>query len=168
VCGVVQPSRSPGRAFGDVVMVLFLAAQACDGVFTYIGIDRFGARIEGNPLIAFYVGLFGAAAAVAGAKLLAVICATALHVHERHKTLAVLTVMYLVVALLPWSVTLARAPHTLAFLLTRHARASPGTRLNAVDVRRRRQRTLSGRSNRGGRCRPHVWKGWHPRARRSC
>jgi len=112
----VQASRSPGRAFGDVVMVSFLVAQACDGVFTYIGIDRFGARIEGNPLIAFYIGVFGAAAAVVGAKLLAVVCATALHVNERHRTLAVLTIIYLFAALLPWSLMLNHPPYTLALL----------------------------------------------------
>ena len=38
--------------FGNLVIVLFLVAQALDGIFTYLGIQAFGLS-EGNPLIAY-------------------------------------------------------------------------------------------------------------------
>jgi len=44
---------SAGRSrFGDVVIVLFLLAQAADGVMTYVGVSTFGVSLEANPLLA--------------------------------------------------------------------------------------------------------------------
>ena len=45
--GIIRRSR-----FGDVALVAFLLAQACDGVLTYVGVSTYGVRIEGNPLLA--------------------------------------------------------------------------------------------------------------------
>jgi len=91
------------RLFGDVIWVLFIGAQAADGVFTYLGLRVFGVGMEGNPLISWYAATFGVGAALASAKLLAATCAAFLHLIGRHVTLAVLTIVYLVGAVWPWS-----------------------------------------------------------------
>ena len=91
------------RLFGDVIWVLFIGAQAADGVFTYLGLRVFGVGMEGNPLISWYAATFGIGAALASAKLLAATCAAFLHLVGRHVTLAVLTIVYLVGAVWPWS-----------------------------------------------------------------
>lgn len=105
------PSRVPAFAsrprswFGDVVFALFLCAQIVDGVFTYLGISNFG-WTEGNPLIAWYMHQFGLVPSLTGAKLMAVFCAVILHVLGYHKSLGLLTLLYLSVAILPWAVVL--------------------------------------------------------------
>lgn len=98
------PSHTRSR-FGDIVLVLFLCAQVVDGLFTYLGISNFG-WTEGNPLIAWYMQHFGVGLIVTAAKLLAVCCAVVLHLLAFHKMLAVLTLLYLSVAILPWSFVL--------------------------------------------------------------
>jgi hypothetical protein len=91
--------------FGDFVLVLFLCAQVLDGAFTYHGISRFGLS-EGNPVIAWYMGHFGVGPTVTVAKLVSTGCAIVLHVLAFHKMLALLTLMYLSLAILPWTVVL--------------------------------------------------------------
>jgi hypothetical protein len=97
-------ARSSGqpRLFGDVVWVLFIAAQAADGVCTYLGLRLFGIGMEGNPLIGWYAATFGIGPALASAKLLAATCAAFLHTVGRHVTLASLTIVYLIGAVWPW------------------------------------------------------------------
>lgn len=100
------PHLSESRSrFGDIVLVVFLCAQVVDGLFTYLGISNFG-WTEGNPLIAWYMQHFGVGVIVTAAKLLAVGCAVVLHLLAFHKMLAVLTLLYLSVAILPWSFVL--------------------------------------------------------------
>jgi hypothetical protein len=94
--------------FGDAVLVAFLLAQASDGALTYLGIASFGLRIEANPLIAWYVGTLGPALALIGAKMFATVCVTALHLHGRHVTVGVLTVVYLAMAVYPWVTVFAQ------------------------------------------------------------
>ena len=102
----VPPIRSPAPSrFGDIVLVLFLCSQVVDGLFTYLGISNFG-WTEGNPLIAWYMQHFGVGLIVTAAKLMAVGCAVVLHLLAFHKMLAVLTLIYLSVAILPWSFVL--------------------------------------------------------------
>ena len=91
------------RLFGDVIWVLFVVAQAADGVFTYLGLRTFGVAMEANPLLNWYVVTFGIGAALASAKLLAAACAAFLHRVGRHRTLASLTVLYLLGAVWPWT-----------------------------------------------------------------
>jgi uncharacterized membrane protein len=88
-----------------VVLATFLCAQVVDGLFTYLGISSFG-WTEGNPLIAWYMHRFGVVPSLTGAKLMASMCALILHVLGYHKMLAVLTLLYLSVAILPWTVVL--------------------------------------------------------------
>lgn len=99
---VLEPSRS---LFGDVIVVLFLVAQFLDGMFTYLGIAAFGVS-EGNPLIAHYIHRVGLGPSLAAAKLIAVACAIVLHLLGFHRVLALLTLVYLSLAIIPWAVVL--------------------------------------------------------------
>jgi hypothetical protein len=85
-----------------VVLGLFLAAQAFDGVFTYVAVGAYGLAAEGNALIATWMGLVGPAPALLGAKLLAAAGGILLYVRGVHRTLALLTLLYAVVAIAPW------------------------------------------------------------------
>jgi len=98
---------SPGRSrFGDVVIVLFLLAQAADGVMTYVGVTTLGTSLEANPVLASLMGIFGHGVTVTGAKLVASLLGISLHLVGVHRILAVLTGIYIVGALLPWVTTL--------------------------------------------------------------
>jgi hypothetical protein len=91
------------RLFGDAVWVLFVAAQAADGVCTYLGVHLFGIEVEGNPLIGWYAATFGIGTALLSAKFVATACAGFLHCLGRHRTLASLTLVYLFGAVWPWA-----------------------------------------------------------------
>ena len=39
--------------FGDIALLAFLITQACDGVFTYVGVSSYGLHMEANPLISW-------------------------------------------------------------------------------------------------------------------
>ena len=88
--------------FGDAVIVLFLLAQAADGVMTYVGVTTLGVHIEANPLLASLMVMFGQGTAVAGAKLVAAGLGISLHLVGVHRILAILTGIYMVGAVLPW------------------------------------------------------------------
>ena len=89
--------------FGDAVIVLFLCAQAADGVMTYAGVTTLGVHIEANPLLASLMVMFGQGAAVVGAKLVAAGLGISLHLVGVHRILAILTGIYMVAAVLPWA-----------------------------------------------------------------
>lgn len=98
---------SAGRSrFGDVVIVLFLFAQAADGVMTYVGVSTLGVSLEANPLLASLMAAFGQGAAVTGAKLAAAFLGISLHLVGVHRVLAALTALYVLAALVPWIATL--------------------------------------------------------------
>ena len=102
---VTQQNSSPPLsdvAFGNFVIVLFLVAQLLDGIFTYLGVAAFGLS-EGNPIIAYYMKHHGVGPSVTVAKVLAVACSMVLHLLGMHRTLALLTLMYLSLAVLPWT-----------------------------------------------------------------
>ena len=63
--------RRTGRdVFGDVALLVFLIAQASDGVLTYVGVSTYGLRIEANPLIGWLMSLIGQGAALATCRAL--------------------------------------------------------------------------------------------------
>ena len=100
-------SAGPKRSiFGDCVVLAFLLAQACDGVFTYVGMATFGPGIEGNPLLATLMTWMGGGAALFSAKLLAGSLGIALHLTGVHRIVAVLTGLYIVAAVVPWATVL--------------------------------------------------------------
>ena len=88
--------------FGDGVLLTFILAQAADGALTYLGVAT-GSAMEGNPLVAWYIAMFGAGVAVVGAKAMAIACGATLHMRAMHRTIGLLTILYLAAAVLPWS-----------------------------------------------------------------
>ena len=88
--------------FGDVALLVFLIAQASDGVLTYVGVSTYGRHIEANPLIGWLMTLIGQGAALATAKGAAVFFGIALHLSSVHRAVALLAVLYLAVAVFPW------------------------------------------------------------------
>jgi hypothetical protein len=96
---VVPPRRLTN---GEIVWLAFVTVQALDGMLSYIGVHSIGVVAEANPMLAWYVQVFGPAAAFIGAKLFAAACGALLHVHARHQALAALTALYLVFAIGPW------------------------------------------------------------------
>jgi hypothetical protein len=93
--------------FGDVVLLAFLAAQFCDGAFTYLGVHHFGLDIEANPIVGWYIAALGIGYALLATKAVAVACAAVLHLFARHNVIAVLTIFYLALAISPWVLLLA-------------------------------------------------------------
>ena len=88
--------------FGNVVVIAFLIAQACDGVFTYVGVSTYGMQAEANPLLAWLMAALGCAGGVAAAKAIAGGVGIALHLVSVHKVVAGLAVFYVALAVVPW------------------------------------------------------------------
>jgi uncharacterized membrane protein len=88
--------------FGDIALLVFLIAQASDGVLTYVGVSTYGLHIEANPLIGWLMSLIGQGAALATAKVAAGVFGIALHLSAVHRAVAVLAAFYLAVAVVPW------------------------------------------------------------------
>jgi len=103
---VWKRSQQPHTWFGDIVIIVFLAAQAVDGVFTYLGVVEFGPGVEANPVIASLMGVMGHGPALAAVKILAGSLGIALHLNGVHRVLALLTIFYLAGSVLPWSALL--------------------------------------------------------------
>jgi hypothetical protein len=93
-------------SFRAAILLAFVLVQCADAWLTAIGISRFGSAIEANPILAWYVSAFGAGVALGAAKLMAVGCAFALYFHAFHRTLTALTLLYVVVAIVPWMLAL--------------------------------------------------------------
>ena len=89
--------------FGDAVIVLFLLAQAADGVMTYVGVTTMGAQLEANPILLALMGSLGHGATVAGAKLFAGALGISLHLVGVHRVVALLTAVYVIGAVAPWA-----------------------------------------------------------------
>ncbi|MEO5819422.1 MAG: DUF5658 family protein [Vicinamibacteraceae bacterium] len=95
------------QRFGNTVIVLFFLAQALDGVLTYLGVSLLGRDVEGNPLLHWLMGAAGHGAALAIAKLSAAGFGIILHLASVHRAVAVLTLLYVTAAVLPWMAVLA-------------------------------------------------------------
>jgi hypothetical protein len=88
--------------FGRFVLIAFLAAQACDGILTYVGVGAYGIHMEANPLLAWLMASVGRGPALAMAKTAAGGFGIALHLTAVHRVVAVLTLFYVALAILPW------------------------------------------------------------------
>jgi hypothetical protein len=91
-----------GSKTGNIVVIVFLIAQACDGVLTYVGVSQYGLRIEGNPLLGWMMGAMGQGLALTTTKATAGAFGIALHLSAVHRVVAALAGFYLLVAVLPW------------------------------------------------------------------
>lgn len=85
-----------------VWLAIFVALQIADGVLTYAAVERFGTEAEGNPILATWIMLTGAAPALLGAKALACACGAVLYAAGVHGVLNGLSALYLVAAVGPW------------------------------------------------------------------
>lgn len=99
-------SRTGDSSFGDFAVLAFLCVQACDGILTYVGQAALGPGIEGNPLVASMMAMMGAGPALAGVKLMASSLGIVLHLFGAHRLLALLTAIYVVAAVVPWTAVL--------------------------------------------------------------
>ena len=89
-------------SFGNLVVIVFLLAQACDGVLTYVGVSVYGLHMEGNPILGWMMTAMGQGAALATAKAVAGGFGIALHLGSVHKVVAALAAFYVAVAIVPW------------------------------------------------------------------
>lgn len=90
----------------QLVFAAFLLTQILDGVLTYVGISVFGVAAEGNPILAWLMSSYGEVIALTGAKIVAALCGAALYLLAVDRLLAVLTLVYIGAALIPWAVVL--------------------------------------------------------------
>lgn len=102
-------NRSADSRFGNAVVLVFVLAQALDGVLTYVGVSSVGHMTEGNPLVAGLVGSLGLGPALVSAKLWACGLGAALHLSGTHRLVALLAAVYFVAAIVPWTAILAVA-----------------------------------------------------------
>ena len=92
--------------FGNLAVVVFLVAQALDGILTYVGVATYGAQAEGNPFIGWLMASVGQVAGLATAKVAAGFFGVVLHLAAVHRAVAALAAFYLAAAVLPWIVVL--------------------------------------------------------------
>ncbi|MFI5079098.1 MAG: hypothetical protein ACHQRO_17230 [Vicinamibacteria bacterium] len=93
--------------FGNAVIILFFVSQALDGALTYLGVTILGRDVEGNPLLHWLMGAAGHGPALALAKLSAAGFGIVLHLASVHRAVAILTLLYLGAAVVPWMAVLA-------------------------------------------------------------
>jgi uncharacterized membrane protein len=93
--------------FGNTVIILFFLAQALDGALTYVGVTLLGRDIEGNPLLHWLMGAAGYGPTLAMAKLSAAGFGIILHLAAVHRAVALLTLLYVTAAVVPWVAVLA-------------------------------------------------------------
>ena len=89
--------------FGDLVVIGFLCAQVLDGVFTYLGMTMWGPSVEANPIVSSAVSFAGVGVGLSAVKLTAIAFGIVLHRRRVHLLLALLTAIYIAVAILPWT-----------------------------------------------------------------
>lgn len=86
----------------QLIIAIFLVAQASDGLLTYAAVMLFGISAEGNPLLATWMAFVGPERAIVGAKLLAGGCGVLLHCLGVDRALVALTALYGIAAIGPW------------------------------------------------------------------
>ena len=99
-------SMHPRMLGHQLVFAAFLLTQILDGVFTYTGVSVFGIAAEGNPVLVWLMTSYGEVIALAGAKTLAAGCGIALYLLAVDRLLAMLTLVYIGAALIPWTLVL--------------------------------------------------------------
>jgi hypothetical protein len=92
--------------FGNLAVIGFLLVQFLDGVYTYLGFSIWGLNIEANPLIRAAVGMVGPGTGLALAKLVAISFGMVLHLRRVHHVVAILTAIYLILSIVPWTTLL--------------------------------------------------------------
>ncbi len=92
--------------FGNLAVIGFMLVQYLDGLYTYAGFAIWGLNIEANPLIRGAVAAVGPATGLAVAKLVAIGFGVILHLRRVHSVVAILTGVYLILSIVPWTALL--------------------------------------------------------------
>ncbi len=87
-----------------LVLLLFLAAQLFDGLFTYVAVSAVGTHAEGNVILAAWMNLLGPGPTLFAAKLVAAAAGVFVYTRGMHRLLAGLTALYGLMAIGPWLV----------------------------------------------------------------
>jgi Domain of unknown function (DUF5658) len=103
MAALVKAWDEPRSRFGDLVVVGFMLMQCLDAVFTYLGVSIWGPTIEANPIISSAMAVGGVVAGLGSAKLVAIGFGMLLHLRRVHNLVALLTIVYFAVAILPWT-----------------------------------------------------------------
>ncbi len=85
-----------------LVLLLFLAVQAFDGIFTYVAVRALGPGMESNLLLASWMAAVGPVPTLLAAKSVAAGAGLLVHRHGLHELLAGLTLVYACLAIGPW------------------------------------------------------------------
>jgi hypothetical protein len=104
----VTGRQSADSRFGDLAVVCFLIVQCLDGILTYLGVTAWGPGVEANPLVGSVIAAVGLGAGLTAAKLVAIGFGVLLHLRRVHVIVAVLTALYVVLAIVPWALLLSR------------------------------------------------------------
>lgn len=91
-------------------LAIFIVLQLTDGALTYAAVDLYGPEAEGNPLLATWITIAGAAPALLSAKLMACAGGVLLFLAGVHRTLIGLSALYLFGAIMPWLGIYAQMP----------------------------------------------------------
>jgi hypothetical protein len=92
--------------FGNLAVIGFMLVQYLDGFYTYAGFAIWGLNVEANPLIRSAVGMVGPGTGLAVAKLVAIGFGMLLHLRGVHVAVAILTGVYVVMSIVPWTALL--------------------------------------------------------------
>lgn len=100
--------RYPSPLIPAVILALL---QILDGGFTLLGVSEYGASVEGNFLVRTLINELGVIGGICSAKVVALVIILALvtlnpKVRWLKSAMSCLCVVYLVGAILPWSVLL--------------------------------------------------------------
>jgi hypothetical protein len=98
--------HSADDRFGNLAFVGFLVVQYLDGFYTYLGFSIWGLNIEANPLIRSAMAVVGPGTGLALAKLVAISFGMMLHLRRVHYAVAILTAIYVVLSIVPWTALL--------------------------------------------------------------
>lgn len=93
-----------------LVLLLFIVAQAWDGVFTYTAVSAHGLAAEANVILSTWMAMVGPATALLVAKTGAALAGVLLYALGVHRALAALTLLYAVAAVGPWVVVFHTYP----------------------------------------------------------
>ena len=83
-------------------LITFLVVQFLDGLFTYIGITRYGRETEYNKLILLITNIVGIGWGLVAAKAITGLLGAWLYIRELYWALIVLIGFYVTIALIPW------------------------------------------------------------------
>jgi hypothetical protein len=91
------------RTRAILLLALYAAVQLADGALTFSGVQQYGPVAEGNPLLHFWMVRSGVGPTLLMAKGIAVALGAGLYVRQQHLVLAILTLVYVFLAVYPWA-----------------------------------------------------------------